>query len=438
MVDLGEDEEVFARFMTPLSAAFNHLKNALSDSNVNPQTPQSVELKQLVIGVARDLTGAAIAFNNRTSYLMLFEWYYPDNIKILGKALKIWAHDRDVSTPILKCMIELLQNRSQRLQFEVSSPNGILLFREASSMLVTYGQSILEITKNNILSQNMIYSHKLKGIGLCFKLLRSALCSNMANFGVFKLYNDKSLENAFETFVRLLTSISSSELADYPKLNCAYYNLMEIVTMDHMVLLAQLPSEVICSILRSITLGLSAWDTAVCTNCCTTLDHIVSFVWRVWNKQQKNLPFQNWEYQAGSQFLSVLEGNSELLQQPLMTIFNIIMFEDCKNQWSMSRPLLGLILINHDSFGKVQENLCSQQPQEKQAQLSKCFENLMEGIEKNLHSKNRDRFTHGLSIFRREVNDVLKSTARPDDQDPSRGQNGGMETHNLSQLPSWA
>ena len=37
-----------------------------------------------------------------------------------------------------------------------------------------------------------------------------------------------------------------------------------------------------------------------------------------------------------------------------------------------------------------------------------CFENLMEGIEKNLHSKNRDRFTHGLSIFRREVNDVLK------------------------------
>jgi len=126
------------------------------------------------------------------------------------------------------------------------------------------------------------------------------------------------------------------------------------------------------------------------------------------------------------------------LQQPLMTILNIIMFEDCKNQWSMSRPLLGLILINHDSFGKVQENLCSQQPQEKQAQLSKCFENLMEGIEKNLHSKNRDRFTHGLSIFRREVNDVLKSTARPEDQDPSRGQNGGMETHNLSQLPSWA
>ena len=58
-------------------------------------------------------------------------------------------------------------------------------------------ESILAISKNNI-PQNLVYSHKLKGIGLCFKLLRSALCSNMANFGVFKLYNDKSLENAFE------------------------------------------------------------------------------------------------------------------------------------------------------------------------------------------------------------------------------------------------
>ena len=65
-----------------------------------------------MIGVARDLTGAAIAFNNRTSYLMLFEWYYPDNIKILGKALKIWAHDPDVTTPILKCKTHILNAQS--------------------------------------------------------------------------------------------------------------------------------------------------------------------------------------------------------------------------------------------------------------------------------------------------------------------------------------
>ena len=42
MVDLGEDEEVFAKFMTPLSQAFTHLKNEISDGKLSPQTSQSV------------------------------------------------------------------------------------------------------------------------------------------------------------------------------------------------------------------------------------------------------------------------------------------------------------------------------------------------------------------------------------------------------------
>ena len=36
------------------------------------------------------------------------------------------------------------------------------------------------------------------------------------------------------------------------------------------------------------------------------------------------------------------------LFQMLQTVLNIIMFEDCRNQWSMSRPLLGLILLNEE------------------------------------------------------------------------------------------
>jgi exportin-7 len=50
----------------------------------------------------------------------------------------------------------------------------------------------------------------------------------------------------------------------------------------------------------------------------------------------------------GEVFLQVLEQHPEILQQILSTVLNIIMFEDCRNQWSMSRPLLGLILLNED------------------------------------------------------------------------------------------
>ena len=64
-----------------------------------------------------------------------------------------------VTTPILKLFAELVQNRSQRLQFDVSSPNGILLFRltkdpilklnlfprEASNIICSYGNRILNV-----------------------------------------------------------------------------------------------------------------------------------------------------------------------------------------------------------------------------------------------------------------------------------------------------
>lgn len=49
-------------------------------------------------------------------------------------------------------------------------------------------------------------------------------------------------------------------------------------------------------------------------------------------------------------FLKVMEVHRDVLQRILSTILNTVMFEDCKNQWSMSRPLLGLILLNEDYF----------------------------------------------------------------------------------------
>merc|ERR1719234_1713717 len=98
----------------------------------------------------------------------------------------------------------------------------------------------------------------------------------------------------------------------------------------------------------------------------------------------------------------------EILQQMLQTVLNIIMFEDCRNQWSMSRPLLGLILLNEDYFKNLRDQVISSQPSDKRGSMMTWFDNLMEGIERNLLTKNRDRFTQNLSVFRRDINDGLK------------------------------
>ncbi|XP_064599682.1 exportin-7-like [Liolophura sinensis] len=401
MVDLGEDEEKFELFMMPLTAAFDAVGNLLANVD-NPA--QAEEAKRSLIGLARDLRGVAFAFNTKASYMMLFDWIYPSYTPILQRAIELWYHDPSVTTPVLKLMAELAQNRSQRLQFDVSSPNGILLFREISKVICGYGSRILALGE---IAKDQIYPLKLKGISVCFSMLKAALCGNYVNFGVFRLYGDDALDNALGMFVKLLLSISQTDLLDYPKLSQNYYGLLECLAQDHMTFVSNLEAPVFLYILSTISEGLTALDTMVCTGCCAILDNIITYLFRrLTQKKKKRHPHSITDSEP---FLRILELHPEILQQMLSTVLNIIMFEDCRNQWSMSRPLLGLILLNEEYFNKLRDSIISSQASEKQRSMMQCFENLMDGIERSLLTKNRDRFTQNLSLFRRDVNDSLKA-----------------------------
>jgi len=410
MVDLGEDEEKFDAFMMPLTQSFESLGQVLLNDAGNVSNTE--EVRKTVIGLARDLRGIGFAFNTKISYMMFFDWIYPAYTPILHRAVEIWYNDPQVTTPILKLFAELVQNRSQRLQFDVSSPNGILLFREASKIICTYGSRILNVS----VSKDQMYALKLKGISVCFSMLKSALCGSYVNFGVFRLYGDEALDNALNTFVKLLLSIPQSDLLDYPKLSQTYYILLECLAQDHMSFLATMEPQVFLYILSSISEGLTALggnlnyftDTMVCTGCCATLDHIVTYLFKQVMMKGK---VRRGQTMGGDNdaLVQVIKMRPEILQQMLQTVLNIIMFEDCRNQWSMSRPLLGLILLNEDYFQQLRDQLIQSQPvQAKQSSMATWFKNLMEGIERNLLTKNRDRFTQNLSVFRRDINDSLK------------------------------
>uniref|UniRef100_A0A8C3XGE3 Exportin 7 n=1 Tax=Cyanoderma ruficeps TaxID=181631 RepID=A0A8C3XGE3_9PASS len=156
MVDLGEDEDQYEQFMLPLTAAFEAVAQMFSTNSFNEQ-----EAKRTLVGLVRDLRGIAFAFNAKSSFMMLFEWIYPSYMPILQRAIELWYHDPACTTPVLKLMAELVHNRSQRLQFDVSSPNGILLFRETSKMITTYGNRILTLGE---VPKDQVYALKLKGM----------------------------------------------------------------------------------------------------------------------------------------------------------------------------------------------------------------------------------------------------------------------------------
>ncbi|XP_064422812.1 ran-binding protein 17 [Latimeria chalumnae] len=402
VVELGEDEDEFEEFMLPLTTSFEAVAQILNNNNNFKQE----EVKRMLIGLTRDLRGIAFALNTKTSYTMLFDWLYPKYLSVLQRAIELWHHEPTCAVPILKFMAELLQNRSQRLNFDVSSPNGILLFREASKMICTYGNQILSL---GTISEDQVYPLKLKGISICFSSLKAALCGNYVSFGVFQLYGDNHFDNALQAFIKMLLSVSHCELLQYRKLSHSYYPLLECLTQDHMSFIASLEPHILIYILTSISEGLSALDAIVSSSCCASLDYIVTYLLKHLSKAGKKSVRQRDLAQERQRLLHIIQQNSDLLKQMLSTIMNIVIFEDCRNQWSVSRPLLGLIFINEKYFAELRTSLINSQPPEKQNALNQCFENLMEGIERNLLIKNRDRFTQNMSIFRRDVTEALRS-----------------------------
>nr|XP_023407174.1 ran-binding protein 17 [Loxodonta africana] len=399
MVDLGEDEDEFENFMLPLTVSFETVLQIFNNNF------KQEDVKRMLIGLARDLRGIAFALNTKTSYTMLFDWVYPTYLPVLQRAIEQWYGEPACTTPILKLMAELMQNRSQRLNFDVSSPNGILLFREASKMICTYSNQILSLGS---LSKDQIYPMKLKGISICYSALKSALCGNYVSFGVFKLYGDNHFDSVLQAFVKMLLSVSHCDLLQYRKLSQSYYPLLECLTQDHMSFITNLEPPVLLYVLTSISEGLTTLDTVVSSSCCTSLDYIVTYLFKHIAKEGKKPLRYREATQDGQRLLHFMQQNPDVLQQMMSVLMNTIVFEDCRNQWSVSRPLLGLILLNEKYFGELRASLINSQPLPKREVLAQCFSNLMEGVEQNLSIKNRDRFTQNLSVFRRDVAEALR------------------------------
>lgn len=76
------------------------------------------------------------------------------------------------------------------------------LFMKAGNQILSLGA----------LSEDQVYPLKLKGISICYSALKSALCGNYICFGIFRLYGDNHFDNVLQAFVRMLLSVSHSDL----------------------------------------------------------------------------------------------------------------------------------------------------------------------------------------------------------------------------------
>eukprot|EP00268_Persea_americana_P030579 TRINITY_DN2959_c0_g1_i5.p1 TRINITY_DN2959_c0_g1~~TRINITY_DN2959_c0_g1_i5.p1 ORF type:complete len:1000 (-),score=152.22 TRINITY_DN2959_c0_g1_i5:590-3589(-) len=381
-----EDSPVkFRSSMDPLLQVFLSLES----------TPDAVfrtdAVKYALIGLMRDLRGITMATNSRRTFGLLFDWLYPAHMPLLLKAVSHWTDVPEVTTPLLKFMAEFVLNKAQRLTFDSSSPNGILLFREVSKLIVAYGSRILSLPISTD-----VYALKYKGIWVSLTILSRALAGNYVNFGVFELYGDRALADALDVALKMCLSIPLSDILAFRKLTRAYFAFLEVLFNSHIVFLLNLDTSTFLHIVGSLESGLKCLDTSISSQCASAVDNLAAFYFN--NITSGEAPTSP----AALNLARHIAERPTLFPEILKTLFEIVLFEDCGNQWSLSRPMLSLILINEQIFSDLKAQILASQPSDQQPRISLCFDKLMADVTRGLDSKNRDKFTQNLTMFRHE------------------------------------
>ncbi|KAL1561845.1 exportin-7-like isoform X2 [Salvia divinorum] len=385
LIFLEDSASLFKSSIDPLLQVFLNLEST-------PETMfRTDSVKFALIGLMRDLRGIAMATNSRRTYGLLFDWIYPAHMPILLRGISHWADTPEVTTPLLKFVAEFVLNKTQRLTFDISSPNGILLFREVSKLLVTYGTGILSVP-----STSDIYGFKYKGMWISLTILSRALAGNYVNFGVFELYGDRALADALDIALKMTLSIPLADILAYRKLTRAYFTFVEVLFNSHILFVLSLDTHTFMHIVGSLESGLKGLDAGISSQCASAVDNLAGFYFnKITTGEAPTSP-------AAVNLSRYIAECPALLPEILKTLFEIVLFEDCSNQWSLSRPMLSLILINEQMFTDVKAHILASQPVDQHQRLASYFDKLMVDIKRSLDSKNRDKFTQSLTIFRHD------------------------------------
>ncbi|KAG0271184.1 Exportin 7, partial [Linnemannia exigua] len=460
----------FWRFIKPWEATLDRVTLAFEGGGDLGEE----DIRLILLGMFKDLRGFVSSITNRRQYNLFYEWFYPAYTPIVLRAIEIWPQN-ELGIAILRFWHEFVTNKSSRVTFDSSSPNGILLFRETSNILYTFGSNLLS---HPITNESTRWSEKYKGIMLYFNIMSVSLSGKYTNFGVFKLYGDKALDRVLDIFFQLMLAIPVDDMTAFPKLGAAFFSVIDVFATDHMTGLPNMPRPVLEYIFRAVgeSIPLMSQDSSCSTMACSAIDKICTFVlnWLIKNKTRTADSTDNGDemletdevedhvrvarnrllstgsingatlaaaqQQRGSVDLSVaannllskrlreqqqLEGahwlveyvltNKDILNYLLVVLFSVTVFENRNNHWSLSRPLLGLILLNRDFFAEYTNTFVQAQLPDRKEPLQKLVNGLMEGIETNLTTANRDRFTTNTNAFRRECSQMTLMAISPDD-----------------------
>ena len=367
LVFFEDDTDRFLPFLAPLSAAL--------DALAPHATSRDEKVGAALAGAARDWRGVLLAAHNRASYSAVFDVLHPVHIDTLARGAEAWADVPHVANAILKLFAELVLQRGTRINFGNSSPNGILLFRAASRVVVAHAARVAALP---VPFGSDAYALKYKGVAVCAAILSRALDGNYVNFGVFALYGDPALESAARSQLLLLLSVPPSELLTFAKVAQQYTVTVHLLARSHMELLVALPSPAFRQLIRSLSECLDSLDNDVAQHAACAVNFIATFFVQ---SAGKDTP-------AAHALRAHVAAMPTIFQLLMGILFRVLVFDEAHSQsqstWTLVRPLLPVILaaeiMRPDSLDEYKNELTASQPAELRGRMNEEFLRLARDI----------------------------------------------------------
>merc|ERR1711964_435111 len=196
--------------------------------------------------------------------------------------------------------------------------------------------------------------------------------------------------------LQMCLSVPFQDLQAYLKTLKFYYLFIELATRSHMGLVMRLAPETLRTILVSIEEGLCSFETSVSMQCCAAVDNIVNYVY----------PMRKQPGEEADRVRVFLGSQPPPLRRILQLILSLVVGGEFSSTWAISRPLLGLILMQEEAFVELKAATVNSQIAERQEKMRNCLDELTNGVKDGLNAKNKDHFTRNLYTFAQVVRTI--------------------------------
>ncbi|AQK82960.1 ARM repeat superfamily protein [Zea mays] len=130
---------------------------------------------------------------------------------------------------------------------------------------------------------------------------------------------------------------------------------MEVLFNNHIKFVLNLDTNTFIHIVSSLESGLKGLDAGISSQCASAIDNLAAFYFN-------NITSGDSPPSPASVNLARHIGECpNLFPQILKTLFEIMLFEDAGNQWSLSRPILSLIMTSEQMFSELRAHILASQ-----------------------------------------------------------------------------